>query len=475
MATHTRTFGREEGEEPGTELIERSARAESGLFPDLDHFFRWFAEQRRRATMTVRPIALESLDGWRADPRTGNLHHTSGRFFGVEGLDVRVPEGPVEHWRQPIINQPEVGILGVLMKEFSGVPHLLVQAKGEPGNHNGLQLSPTVQATRSNYTRVHRGARVPYLDHFRDKSRHRVLADILQSEQGSWFFRKQNRNMVVQTDENIEPLDGFCWLTLGQLHSLLAQDDLVNMDLRTVLSCLPFDWAGAAGSSGSGTVSTRSQEPDSHTMSTLNSWFTDARTRRGGKVHRVPLRETWGWRYRNGRISHESEAFFEVVGIGVTATGREVRGWSQPMIRPCDTGVIAFLTKVIEGIPHVLVQAKAEPGYQHAVEIAPTVQCTPSNHESLPGRPRPRYLDEVLHASAEHVHFDAIHSEEGGRFLHARNRYLIVDAPPDLGTVPPDFHWMTPAQLSALLRHSHHVNIEARSLISCLQSLSVRL
>ncbi len=69
---------------------------------------------------------------------------------------------------------------------------------------------------------------------------------MLQSEQGSWFYRKRNRNMIVEVTEDVEVRDGFCWVTIGQLHRLLGEHDLVNMDARTVLSCLPFSSAGIA-------------------------------------------------------------------------------------------------------------------------------------------------------------------------------------------------------------------------------------
>ncbi|NED05567.1 NDP-hexose 2,3-dehydratase, partial [Streptomyces sp. SID6648] len=36
----------------------------------------------------------------------------------------------------------------------------------------------------------------------------------------------------------------------------------------------------------------------------------------------------------------------------------------------------------------------------------------------------------------------------------------------------PDFRWMTVRQLVDLLRHSHYVNIQARSLVACLHSLT---
>jgi len=161
------------------------------------------------------------------------------RFFSVEGLRVRTDRPWVSEWAQPIIVQPEIGVLGILVKRFDGVPHCLMQAKMEPGNINGLQMSPTVQATRSNYMKVHGGAATKYMEYFRPGSRRRVLFDGLQSEQGSWFLHKRNRNIVVETDDDVPLDEDFCWLTLDQIRRLLRLDHMVNMDSRTVLACVP--------------------------------------------------------------------------------------------------------------------------------------------------------------------------------------------------------------------------------------------
>ncbi|WP_347359799.1 NDP-hexose 2,3-dehydratase family protein [Streptomyces sp. 150FB] len=145
----------------------------------------WLAEQRAGSAFSVDQVPFAQLDGWGFDPGTGNLGHHSGRFFTIEGLRVHLEPAHVEQWTQPIIVQREIGILGILVKEFDGVLHCLMQAKMEPGNSNLVQLSPTVQATRSNYSGVHKGRAIPYLDYFRAPRRSTVLADSLQSEQGS--------------------------------------------------------------------------------------------------------------------------------------------------------------------------------------------------------------------------------------------------------------------------------------------------
>ncbi|WP_320782571.1 NDP-hexose 2,3-dehydratase family protein [Streptomyces sp. CRN 30] len=454
-------------------------------------FHAWFTAYGEAHQSKVRRIPFTELKGWRFERPTGDLVHDSGRFFSVRGLRVHNPTSPVSDWDQPVIDQAEVGLLGILVKKFDGVPHCLMQAKMEPGNCNRIQLSPTVQATRSNYTRVHGGRPVPYLDYFRNASRHRVLADVLQSEQGSWFYRKRNRNIVVETAENVEPLDGFHWLSVGQLHALLASDDLVNMDTRTVMSCLPFarDVSSPALRRPSGdrgslypvegetflSALARSLDPrhgTMHSFGSVHSWFTNARAEFRGRATPTDLNSLRGWHRTAERISHESGLFFDVMAVDVRTGSREIGGWTQPMIEARGQGVTAFLVQRIDGVLHALVQVKHEPGFMDAVELAPTVQCTPENYTVLPAEAAPPFLHEVLSAPAEAIRFDTVLSEEGGRFFHTRSRYMIVEVPPGRELREPDsFRWLSAHQLSRFVQHSNYLNIQARSLLACLHSL----
>jgi oxidase EvaA len=459
--------------EPAHRRLARSALTGRSAFGDLLAFHRWFAEVADQARFEVHPIPLDDLDGWRTDPETGNIGHRSGRFFTVEGLDVEVVGAAVPRWQQPIIVQPEVGILGLLVADFDGVLHVLVQAKFEPGNVGGLQLSPTVQATRSNFTAVHGGRAVPYLEHFREAPAQNVLADVLQSEQGAWFYRKRNRNMVVEVSPDLEVAEGFRWLTMGQLHRLLALDGLVNMDTRTVLSCLPTAGADPGPIVGCGAdpysrALRASFDPASGAAGTLPellSWVTAIRATVEVSAQTMPLAQVEGWVRRGGLITHQSGRFFDVVGVDVRAGGREVGGWQQPLLRPAGTGVAAFLVREIEGVLHVLVQARVEPGFVDVIELAPTVQATPGNHTGS----RPAFLHEVLNAPPDRIRFDTLLPEEGGRFDHALTRYLLVEATgADIDL--PRHRWMAAHQLVGLLHHSHYLNVEARTLIACLYS-----
>ncbi|MFF4806066.1 NDP-hexose 2,3-dehydratase family protein [Streptomyces sp. NPDC001351] len=466
--------------------VVRSALSTQGTVTATPDFRSWFAEQLAVArTTTVAGIDFADLVGWRFADDTGNLVHDSGKFFAVEGLSVAAAHGPVASWSQPIINQPETGVLGILVKEFDGVLHCLMQAKMEPGNCNVLQLSPTVQATRSNYTAVHRGRSVPYLDMFLSAPPQSVLADVLQSEQGSWFYRKRNRNIVVEATADVEVLPGFCWLSLGQVHALLTEDHLVNMNTRTVLSCLSFSGPNLVGELGCGASGFRSALVRSigtewgalHTDGEILSWITDLRSRREVEATPIPLREVRGWRRLPDRITHDTGVFFDIRAVAVDGGGREIDSWTQPIIAPHGLGVVAFLVARFSGVLHILVGAQVEPGHLDFVELAPTVQCTPDSYEHLPAEAWPPFLDDVLAAPADRIRFETELSEEGGRFYHARGRYVIVEVDPVVanGAGPARHRWMTMAQIVGLLRHSHYVNVQARTLVACLHSLVARL
>jgi oxidase EvaA len=350
----------------------------------------------------------------------------------------------------------------------------------EPGNVNGLQLSPTVQATCSNYTKAHGGAGTAYLEYFVQPGRARVLVDVLQSEHGAWFYRKRNRNMVVEVTDDVPLREGFCWLTLGQLRALHALPNLINMDARSVLSCLQYAardslpvtpapgddfaealWRSTAVGEASGSV---------HTEGEILTWLNDAKTGQILDARRVPLDEVAGWHRTADRIARPDGKYFSVMAVSVHASNREVHDWTQPLFAPCDTGVIAFLVRRIDGVLHVLAHATVEPGYMDVVELGPTVKCVPANYHGLGEEYRPLFLDYVLSGRGT-VRYQTVQSEEGGRFYHSESRYLVVEVDDDFPEEPPeDFRWVTVGQLIALQRHSHYVNVQARSLVSCLHA-----
>ncbi|UNT00813.1 NDP-hexose 2,3-dehydratase family protein [Streptomyces tubbatahanensis] len=463
--------------DPSPRLTE-SAAAGRGPEP-VKETLRWLAARRAAHTFEVERVPFAQLHGWSFRADTGDLGHASGRFFTVQGHRVHSDYGPIPRWEQPIINQPEVGVLGFLVKEIDGVVQCLMQAKMEPGNANVVQLSPTVQATRSNYSRVHGGAAVRYLEYFTDPGRSTVLVDVLQSEQGSWFLGKRNRNIVVEVQGDVEVHEDYRWMPVGTVLELLHSDNAVNMDARTVLSCMPLARPTTPPGGGEATHpraalrrSVTDFEYALHPMRELLHWFTDRTARHDLRTERVPLAGIEGWRRTPEAISHAQGRYFSVIGARVRAGSREVREWTQPLLAPHGLGLAALVVKRVHGVAHLLLHARPEAGHLHGVELAPTVQCTPDNYRGLPAGDRPRFLEHIEAVPADRVRFDAVQSEEGGRFHRAECRYMIVEAGDEVPLkVPEGYRWLAAHQVTRLLEHSHYLNVQARTLVACLHSL----
>ncbi|WP_344858198.1 NDP-hexose 2,3-dehydratase family protein [Amycolatopsis ultiminotia] len=463
-----------------THMDGRSEVVAGGAVMSMADFHSWFNARARANSFRVDRIPFADLSGWDFDPDTGNLVHASGRFFSIEGLRVRTDRRWVSEWTQPIIVQPEIGVLGILVKRFDGVPHCLMQAKMEPGNINGLQISPTVQATRSNYMKVHGGAATKYLEYFRPDSGSTVLFDGLQSEQGSWFLHKRNRNIVVETEDEVALDEDFCWLTFDQIRRLLRLDHMVNMDSRTVLSCVPPAVARRderdAGDDSFGDAVLRSLAGlgrPVHEPARILSWLTEVRARQELVQRRVPLKEVVedGWRLGPEVIDHTDGKYFDVVAVDVQASNREVASWTQPLVAPKQSGLLALLVKRIDGTLHALVQARSDAGTLNIAELTATVHCQPGNYADAPAQYRPPYLDYALAAATCRVRLDVVHSEEGGRFYHAQNRYLVIEVEDDFAAEPDDrYLWTTLSQLMSLLSHSNYLTVELRSLMASMRS-----
>lgn len=456
-------------------FLQSALTADSDQMP-LTRFDAWFEDRKQAHHFQLEEIPFARLDKWSFDPANGNLRHDSGRFYSIEGLRVRTNWGRVPEWEQPIIVQPEIGLLGFLTKRFDGVLHLLVQAKMEPGNLHMIQLAPTLQATRSNFTRVHQGRSPPYLDWFLQRERSRVLVDILQSEQGARFLRKRNRNIIIETENDVEVSEDYCWLTVGQLLRLMRRDNVVNMDARTVLSCISYalgnDEAPAAVAGQFGHALWRSIQPleqDVHTNEEIISWFTEQKFSFDLDVECMPLADVRQWERTKTEIRHVTGQYFSVMACRVEADNREVAVWTQPMVKAHQQGLCAFIVKEFNGVLHFLVQAKVEPGNFDVVEMAPTVQCITGSYQNAAPAWLPPFTHYVLEADRQQIRFDTMQSEEGGRFYREENRNLIVEADDRFNAnLPPNYIWMTAKQLKEFIQYNNFVNVQARSLLSSL-------
>lgn len=418
----------------------------------------WFADVLDEAGCHVGDIRLSQSAQWSV--KHGFLAHRSNGFFTVVGLEWTSPEGASS--QRPYFDQRIPGTLGFLMRLHEGKHQLLVQAKIEPGNVGLVQLAPTCQATDSNARRLHHGRSPPYADCFPLGSRD-VAYDVAHSEQGTRFFGKRNRNVLVFAEHHDPVPPTHRWLDVDCVLDLLGHDYLVNTDARSVLVCAP--WRQLVNRvpfsrhhTGFGAeLMTSAQSTSRHiALGRVKARIQEARATVEEPTV-IPLRELRSWRFNDDGLVPVNGEPLRIRQIRVTVKGREVPVWDQPIFDSGSQGRVDLVCGRLNGVLHFLFRARAEAGLTERMELTPTLVVEPGDTSG-----------EVLGAHWQgRVVADCRQSEEGGRFYRDSNRYRIIDIgeASDAGRLA---YWLTLGDIRQLLDEPGWLTNEARSSLSLL-------
>ena len=421
--------------------------------------------------MDIHKTTLDRCAPWFYDPAEGCIRNKNRSFFTIAGL-----QG--EGFEQPIILQQEIGYLGILCKEIGGVMHFLMQAKIEPGNVNCVQISPTIQATKSNFTQKHGGKKPPYLDYFLNAGKYEIVVDQIQSEQSSRFLKKRNRNIILRVEEDVPVLPTHRWMTLGQLKRFMREDNLVNMDTRTVLSCIPFSKLTLTPDEREELSGLFSDKPlfrsvfegaSENPLPAVYQYINNAKMFAESGPRLVPLDKLTTWEMQDGELVCRHPYPFKVVFCDIAIEGREVRRWTQPLFEAMGIATFGLICVEDEGILKFVVRAAPEAGCFDLLELGPTVQ-----QEAVESFQKEdamtRFFRDRLHAG-KGVMFDHLLSEEGGRFYHEQNRNVLLRVSRDeLPPLPEGYFLLDYRTLNELVQVNNTLNIQLRNLLSLLEA-----
>ena len=435
----------------------------------------WINKLNKETFVDIKESKISDSTFWFYDDYNGEILNRKRSFFSVKGMRNFVDDKFV--CEQPVIIQPEIGYLGIICKIIDGELNFLMQAKIEPGNVNCVQISPTIQATKSNFTRAHGGKLPTYFEYFENSGKYQVIYDQIQSEQSARFYKKRNRNMIMLIEDEIEVYANYKWLTLGQIKELMKIDNLVNMDTRTVLSGIPF-------------VTTRYEKED---LEELKGFFKEEAFFRSifcadmledlrdiyqymnnykmfheVKTKAVPLNELVDWQVDERGVTCKKEANFKVRFYDISISGREVQEWTQPLFKAIGNAVFGLMTCVEEGVRKYLVCARPEIGSFDKIELGPSIQREPIE-SSNKNQKIERVFEEKLQKQ-EGILLDVLLSEEGGRFYHEQNRNVIMEVEKEeIGELPEGYFWVNYSSLNYLVQVNNCLNIQLRNLLSLLE------
>lgn len=439
-----------------------------------DAILSWIAERNKTVSVEIHKVPPEENGFWFYDQNEGCIRNQNRSFFTITGYRQTIKDVVIS---QPIILQEEIGYLGIICQEINGVMHFLMQAKIEPGNVNKIQLSPTIQATKSNFTQKHGGKTPPYLEYFLNAAKHEIVVDQIQSEQSSRFYKKRNRNIIIRVDEEIPVLPSHKWMTLGQIKRLMSQDNLVNMDTRTVLSCIPFSKLELSrmellslfyGFSDKPLFCSVFEGEGENRLPQIYQEINNQKMFDETKRQLVPLHKLTDWEMKNGEFICKHPAPFKVIFCDISIEGREVKRWTQPLFEAIGIATFGLICCEENGILKFLVKVMPEAGCFDGVELGPTIQ-----QEAVELHPKEDAISKFFWDRLENkngIFFDHLLSEEGGRFYHEQNRNVLIRVKKEeLPELPKGYFLLDYRTLNELVQVNNSLNIQLRNLLSLLE------
>lgn len=451
----------------------RSWAAKDSCVTTTEEILQWVAQRNQETYVEIHKIPLHEAKDWFYAKEEGMLRNKQGSFFKISGF--RACNAGEILTEQPIILQPENGYLGIICKEIGGILHFLMQAKIEPGNLNQIQISPTIQATQSNFKQKHGGKKPAYLDYFLQADNYEIIFDQLQSEQSSRFLKKRNRNLIIRVDCDVEQLPTHRWMTLGQIKELMCMyDNLVNMDTRTVLSGLPFSIVPTQNKQKSDLLRFFPDESlyksifegdGDNNLPQVYNFINNYKMFADFSWELIPLHKLNGWRMDETGIFPLQSGGFQVTFCQIEIEGREIRCWSQPFLEATGISTFGLISCDISGVRHFLVQAVAEPGCFDRIELGPSIQIDAANSHKGAAE-----VERLLDIPESEVLCDVMLSEEGGRFYHEQNRNVLIHTTRErIGKLPEGYFLLDYMTLNHLCQINNCLNIQLRNLLSLLR------
>ena len=347
-----------------------------------------------------------------------------------------------------MIIQKEVGILGIIKRKVHDKSFYLLQAKAEPGNKNGIQLSPTVQATKSNYLRKHKGKKTKFLDFFLKKNK---KLDFIKkkrlSEQGSRYDKKSNFNILIELKrKTIQIPKNYVWLGSEELKYLIKKKNLMNMDTLSVFSCC---------------VKKDIENFNFNTTNTLIKLVKQFKKKNEITKKQISFFDLKNWQIKKNIISDNKKNFFAIRFFNVKANLREVKKWSQPLLSDFKNSLNTFLVKREKNQNFYLLKIIIEPGLSSA-KFTSTLNI--KNYNPKKDYSKIEFFNFFKNKNGLQKF---IYSDEGGRFYrNETHNYVKILKKNDKLNIKKNFYWVSHNQIIDLI-NKNLVSIEARNLFAC--------
>ena len=367
---------------------------------------------KKKNFFIVKKKSISYLDKWIYDKNY--IYHISKKFFQIHGFRINSNFYKKKNWDQPLIVQKELGILGIIKIKKNNEYKYLLQIKMEPGNINKCQLSPTVQATRSNFTKVHAGKNIPYIEFFFNNKKIKKIFKIKQTEQGLRYYNKKNYNILLDdTKKIIKKLPNFYWINKKELQYLISRNNIINMDTLSVFSCA---------------INKKKDDNPIYKMSKILNFINNNKKKYFVSINRVSLSKLRNWTAKKNIIINNKKKYFSIIGVSISNNSREINKWEQPIIAQENLAFAGFITMIINQTLHYLVSFDIKPGLNNSC-LSCTVRTSNfinyKKNYDLNEFKKNIINKNFIKKKNGKLLYKTIQSDEGGRFYKSQICYSI--------------------------------------------------
>ncbi|MFW5804017.1 MAG: NDP-hexose 2,3-dehydratase family protein [bacterium] len=420
----------------------------------------WISDYKTHIKYKIENVSLREMDGWKYNEETDVIERFDQAFFSV--IAVKSPLMIDKFNELPLINQPEIGILGFIINQTKTGTKILLQAKSEPGNVGLTQIGPSVQATKSNYTSKHHGKNQKYIEYFLDVNYPKKI-ELKQSEQGTRFFNKYNLNTIIHIDEKLIKIEEekYKWFYLEEIIESLHEDYLYNTDFKSVFSLLIEDriiqkkYLSKSYNPFLKSYFNNKENDVSPIIQSINK----TRKEKHFNVSITGISKLQNWFFSEKGISSKNILNHGIQFFNIELDDREIPAWGQPLITKQSQELIVLLCFAEKGEMKFVFRERPEIGFTNFIQLAPTIQfdfLETSNNFSVNGK----------------CLIEFYQSEEGGRFFKNISKYSIYEIEKsEIENMPDSFKILDLYQICQLLKIEGIFTNEARSIVTGITKL----
>ena len=403
----------------------------------MSSLIKWFHKEKKIRKINVKVINEDQLLNWKISD--SSIYHLSKSFFKIEFFKFLINKIV---FFQPLIIQKDIGILGIIKKVENNKDYYLLQSKVEPGNINKVQISPTVQATASNYKRKHGGKKTNYLKFFLNINKNATLISRKKlSEHGNKFYQKKNENFLIEVSGKVKKLKSFEWFSKNDIVKTISKNNILNMDTLSVFS------------------NNIKKIDNNYSLNSLKNIIKLTTTPKNLiKRNKINLSKLKNWKKDKTGIYDIKKKLFKIKYVLIETNSREINSWTQPIISNFDKILNIFIVKDFNGVRHYLLKSCVQPGFNH-IRLTNTI--------SMKMNSKINYDSHILRSIKKKPKLvNSIYSDEGGRFF----KNQVVNQAVKLGKdekikLKKNYVWVSHNQMINLINRDI-ITIEARILFA---------